>query len=111
LGAGAGTAGLNYTLVITQTHIRVELSISTSSKEKNKLYLKKLHQHKDAIEQAFGSPLIWQELAENKMSRIKFEKLDVNVFDENDWPTMNDFFVLNLPKFEKALQPFVDKLK
>jgi hypothetical protein len=33
---------------------------------------------KEAIEQAFGNPLEWEELPDNKMSRIKFELQDVN---------------------------------
>lgn len=111
LSTGAGIGGLLITLIITKSHVRIELGISTSSKEKNKFYFKKLIKDKDAIEQSFGSSFIWEELPENKMSRVKIELLEVNLFNESDWVNMNNFFVINLPKFESAFQPFIKHLK
>ncbi|WP_374541034.1 DUF4268 domain-containing protein [Flavobacterium sp.] len=111
LSTGAGTAGVSYTFVITKTHTRIELSILNSSKETNKTYFKKLHKNKEAIEKTFGSPLVWEELPENKMSRIKIEEQGLNLFNESDWDKMNTFLVTNLPNFEKALSPFIKNLK
>jgi hypothetical protein len=111
LSTGAGIGGLAFTLIITKSNIRIELGISTSSKEKNKVYFKKLFKNKEVIEQTFGNPLVWEELPDNKMSRVKFELQEVNLFNETDWKNMNDFFVLYLPKFESALQPFIKNLK
>jgi len=111
LSTGAGTAGVNYSFVITKTFIRIELGILTSSKETNKMYFKKLLKHKEVIEQTFGKELTWEELPENKMSRIKIEEYGVNLFNESDWEQMNDFFVTNLPKFENAFKPFTKSLK
>ncbi|MBC7391403.1 MAG: DUF4268 domain-containing protein, partial [Opitutaceae bacterium] len=111
LGTGAGIGGVSYTLIITKSHVRIELTISTSSKEKNKLYFKRLLKNKEAIEQTFGQSLVWEELPENKMSRIKIEQQGVNLFNETDWTSMNEFMILNLPKFENAIQPFIKNLK
>lgn len=111
LSTGAGIGGLAYTLIITKNHIRIELGISTSSKEKNKLYFKKLFKNKEEIEQLFGNELVWEELADDKMSRIKFELQNVNVFNDTHWDRMNDFFVTFLPKFEKALHPSIKNLE
>jgi len=111
LSAGAGIGGLNYIFVITKSHVRIELGISTSSKDKNKLYFKKLFKNKEAIEEAFGSALEWEELPENKMSRIRIEEQGVNLYNESDWERMNAFIVSNLPKFENALQPYIKNLK
>ena len=111
LSTGAGIGGLAFTLITTKSNIRIELGITTSSKEKNKVYFKKLFKNKEVIEQSFGNPLVWEELPANKMSRVKFEIQDVNLFNEADWQKMNDFFVLYLPKFEKAIQPFIKNLK
>lgn len=107
ISTGAGTAGLSYTVVVTRANIRVELTILSSSKEKNKMYFKKLLRNKETIEQAFGQELVWEELPENKMSRIKIEKIGVSIFNEEDWETMNEFVVTNLPQFEKSLSPFL----
>ena len=111
LSTGAGIGGLAYTLIITKNHIRIELGISTSSKEKNKLFFKKLFKNKEDIEQLFGNELVWEELADDKMSRIKFELQNVNVFNDAHWDRMNDFFVTFLPKFENALSPSIKNLK
>jgi len=63
------------------------------------------------IENQFGTSLIWDELAEHKMSRIKSQLDGVSLFESNDWDTMNKFLIETLPKFEKAFQPYVKKLK
>lgn len=111
LNSGAGISGLNYTFVITGKYVRIELSISSSSKEQNKKYFNKLLSKKDSIENVFGDALEWEELANYKMSRIKYELADVNLFDKSDWEKMNGFLVTNLPKFESALQPAIKNLK
>ena len=111
LGTGAGTAGVTYTFVITKSYARIELTILTSSKETNKMYFKKLQKNKEAIEQSFGSEIVWEELPENKMSRIKIEQQGVNIFNEPDWELINEFLVSNLPKFENAFRPFIKNLK
>ena len=111
LSTGAGINGISYTLVITKTCVRIELTISASSKEKNKLYFKKLLKNKDVIEQSFGDSLVWEELPDNKMSRIKTELQGVNLFNKTDWTIMNEFIILNLPKIENAIQPFIRNLR
>jgi hypothetical protein len=111
LSTGAGTGGVSYTFVITKSFVRIELTISTSSKETNKIYFKKIQKNKEAIEQIFGKALVWEELTENKMSRIKIEEQGVNLYNESDWESMNEFMVSNLPKFESALSPFIKNLR
>lgn len=111
VSTGAGIGGLSYTMVVTRSDIRLELTILTASQEKNKMYFKRLFKNKEVIEEAFGKPLVWEELPENKMSRIKYELLNVSIFNESDWGKMNDFFVQNLRKFEQALRPFIKELK
>ena len=102
---------MSYTFVVTKSFVRIELTISSSSKETNKIYFKKLQKNKEVIEQSFGSSLVWEELPENKMSRIKIEEQGLNLFNESDWGTMNDFMVSNLPKFENSLSPFIKNLR
>ncbi len=111
LSSGAGTGGVSYTFVVTKTYARIELTISTSSKETNKIYFKNLLRNKEQIEQTFGGELVWEELPENKMSRIKIEEQGVSLFNDVDWERMNLFLISNLPKFEKALEPFIKKLR
>jgi uncharacterized protein with ParB-like and HNH nuclease domain len=111
LSTGAGIGGLSYSFVVTKSHARVELTISASSKEMNKQYFKRLLKNKEVIEGVFGGELVWEELPENKMSRIKIEEKGVNLFNESDWDRMNEFLVSNLQKFENAFQPFIKNLR
>lgn len=111
LSTGAGIGGLSYTFIVTKSYVRIELAIVTSRKENNKLYFKRLLKNKEAIENTFGSELEWEELPDNKMSRIKIEEQGVNIFNESDWDRMNTFIISNLPKFENAFRPFIKNLK
>ena len=81
------------------------------NKELNKRYFHQIIQNKNQVEERFGAELTWEELPENKMSRIKYELDNVSLFEENDWETMNNFIVNNLPKFEQAFKPEIDKIK
>ena len=65
----------------------------------------------EEIEQIFGEELIWEELPDNKMSRIKTELLGVNIFDEGDWDRMISFLTSKLPSFEAAFRSHIDELK
>lgn len=75
------------------------------------MYFKKLHKDKEVIEQSFGGALVWDELPENKMCRIKIEEQGLHLFNESDWEPMNQFIVANLQKFETVFSPFLKNLK
>lgn len=109
--AGAGITGLGFTLVATKSYIRVELAISTSSKETNKRYFRRLYKNKAEIEHAFGRELVWEELPDSKMSRVKAELHGVSLFNEGDWEDMNGFLTSNISAFERAFRPYIDRLK
>jgi hypothetical protein len=111
LSAGAGISGLRYTFVVTSKYARIELAIIKSSKKKNKEIFKQLITEKNNIEEIFGNPLEWEELPENKMSRIKYELRGVNLFDKADWNKMSQFLIKYIPKFESALQKSIKKIK
>lgn len=111
LSSGAGISGVSYSFVIAKKFARIELSIVTSSKEQNKGYFNNLLSNKDNIEKNFGSKLEWENLPDSKMSRIKYELSDVNLFNKEDWDKMNLFFTKYLPKFESAFQPNIELLR
>lgn len=110
ISMGAGKTGVNYSLVVTGSHCQIELSITTANKELNKKYFKKIISRKAEIEDGFGKSLIWEELPDNKMSRIKYVLNDVNLFDKSHWPKMNGFFVEYVPKFENVFKNEILKL-
>jgi hypothetical protein len=66
---------------------------------------------KVSIEQAFGDSLNWIELPDNKMSLVSYKLEDINLYEENNWDIMNQFFIAYLPKFENAFRPFIKSIK
>jgi uncharacterized protein with ParB-like and HNH nuclease domain len=111
LSTGAGISGISYTLLITRAYVGIELTISRASKQENKHYFKCFKEHKEEIEKALGKELIWEELPDNKMSKIKIQLNDVNIFDEEDWPKMTAYFIDNLNLFESSISPVINKYK
>ncbi len=52
----------------------------SKKQQSNKTSLYKIWNQKDRIENDFGKSLEWEELAEHRMSRIKYELTGVNLF-------------------------------
>jgi len=111
LSTGAGISGVSYTLLVTRAYVRLEFTISTSSKELNKRYFHQIIQNKMEVNERFGTELVWEELPDNKMSRIKYELDNVSLFEGKDWQSMSAFIVNNLPNFERAFKPEIDRIK
>ena len=111
LTAGAGMSGLGYSFVITKKYAAVELGINKPNQEENKKIFDLLIEDKENIEQTFGAPLSWQRLDDKKMSRITYILDGVNVFNEDDWPQMQQFLVENMIKLNDALKKNINKLK
>ena len=111
LSTGAGVSGLSYSFVITKKYAAVELSISKANSEENKAIFDSLHNHFSKIEDSFGAPLSWQRLDDKKMCRVTYILKGVNVFNEEDWATMQDFLIANMIKFSNSFKPYIAKIK
>jgi hypothetical protein len=111
ISAGAGMGGITYTSVVTGDYIRIELTISGKTQEENKVIFDTLCSKRQEIEELFGSQLVWERLDDKKMSRIKFESAGVSVFNEEDWPSMINFMIMYVPKFENAFKKAIQDLE
>ena len=108
IGSGSGLSGVSYNSVISNHYARVEIYISRASAAENKSIFDFLCSQRASIEDAFGSPLIWERLDNKKASRIKCELDEVDYFNSDDWSKMIDFMVEKLPKLSLA---FSDPIK
>jgi hypothetical protein len=104
ISAGSGISGVTYVSVVTGDHVRIELSIWGRTQDDNKVIFDALISKREQIESDFGTQLTWERMSDKRMSRIKFEKSGISIFNENDWPQMIEFLVVNVPKFEKAFK-------
>lgn len=109
LSCGAGTTSVYYSLIMTKDEARIEVSITGAEKIRNKEIFRKLFGYKEEIEAVFGQPLVWQEMADNKKSCIRFDLKGVSLGREEDWPKANRFFIDCLPKMEEAFSPYLKR--
>ncbi len=65
---------------------------------------------KDAIEQKMGFEVEWQELPEAASSRIAAFNQNVDVGDEQSWPTQFEWLADRLEKLHDVLGPRIKKL-
>ncbi len=89
LSAGAGFGGINYAFVVGKNYARIELVFLSASKEKNKCAFNQIRQSKHEIEKLYGESLVWEELPDKKMSRIKIQIDGIGLARNEDW-TFND---------------------
>lgn len=104
ISAGTGISGISYSFVISRTNARVELYMQRPTKEENKFIFDELEKLKETVEAVFGDHLIWERLDEKKASRIKYQKDEVNIFNEADWPDMLDFLVDAMVRMESVFR-------
>lgn len=107
LSTGAGKTGVAYTMVISKKYARIEITLGSSKKDINKIHFQKLEKNKNEIENIFGNQLEWELLPDSKMSRIKFENPYLNLFDEENWDEIDQFFIEHLPKFKLAFEKYI----
>ncbi len=111
LSTGAGVSGVYFTMIVKQNSVRVELTLGSHRKETNKRNFHKLLEDKNEIESTFGSLLEWEQLPENKMSKITTEKMGIGIALPECIDSMNDYFIETLPRFVRAFQEHINKLR
>lgn len=107
LSAGSGVSSLPYSLIFSKKEARVELSISRSESDANNTTFEYLKSHQDQIEKIFGHSLEWLPLPGKKSCRIQYAKL-FDGYDKAEWPSMIEWMVTNMIKFEQAFAPHMN---
>lgn len=112
IAAGTGISSVSYNFAISRNYARVEVYLQRPIKEENKFIFDELEKYKEVIEAKIGDKLIWERLNDKKASRIKYQKNDVNIYNENDWPTMIDFITDAMVRLENAFKiPIIEVRK
>jgi len=105
-------SGLDFRYVIGQDKRRVELYIHCADTTVNKRIFDELASHKHKIEGDFGAELSWERLDERKSSRIAYRMWNGGSKDNEDrWQTIQIEMIDAMVSFEKALRPFISKLR
>lgn len=113
VSAGAGRSGLSLSYVIRQDdgHVELYVDFGKGKKRRNKAVFDQLHANRKEIERAFGKDLIWQRLDDKRACRIKKDLNAGGLKNERSWPRMHAVMVDVMISFEKALRPYIDRLR
>lgn len=109
LSAGSGMRACPFTFVFSKKFGRIEFYINRESKEENEMIFNKFIENKTAIEDKFGSELVWEKMEDKKACRIKFEK-SFDGYNRENWDSMIKFMTTSMVSFEKVMKPFIDKV-
>jgi hypothetical protein len=113
LSGGIGRAGFSLTYVVRESEAQVELFIGLGAgqKDRNKRAFAALHEQKDAIEQAFGSELVWEPLPDRDGARISYRLAGGYRSDPEEWPAIQVAMIDAMVRLDKATRGPVLALK
>jgi len=112
VGVSAGKRGLAYNYVVLKHEASVELYIDSGKQgdDDNKAIFNRLEKYKNAINSEFNGEIDWQLLPEKRACRIKAKACDYGIADQDEWTKVHKALIATMVRFEKALQPYIDKL-
>lgn len=110
LSAGAGVSGIHYSMIFSKDEARVEFVLSSPSKDRNKMLFDYLFGRKNSLEAAFGCPMDWRRLDDNKVSLIVYAKA-FDGFNRDSWPDMISWLVSHIKKLEATFRPEMENLR
>jgi hypothetical protein len=109
IGAGSGMRGVGFNFAAGGKYGRAEIYIDRGEQAENKYVFDQLLAQREALEAAFGGPLVWERLDHRRASRIKCET-EANIFEREDWPVMIEFMTYAMVRIEKAFRDPLQKL-
>jgi len=103
IGAGSGVRGVGFNFAASKNYGRAEIYIDRGEKEENEFIFDELYKEKEAIEENFGSELVWERLDEKRACRIKSE-IVANIFNKNEWKEMVEFMTNSMVRIEYSFK-------
>ena len=103
----AGKRGLSYGYIVVLDRGIVNLYIDNGNAEWNKAEFMRLFGYKTEIEEAFGEPLEWHLLPEQKSSYIRFTVTGYHLRNIETWDEFLDKLVDAMIRLERALRPYI----
>ena len=83
---------------------RAGIELNMRNKPDNKQNFEVLLADKEAIEAAFGQPLLWMPLNGKKSSRVAMYRTNVDPLDEANWPDLLDWMQETFDRFQKTFK-------
>lgn len=110
-----GIKALNLRFHVDREVAQVGIDLETRNMDKRIELYEKLESLKKLLEQAMGTPLIWEleYIRENgkSVSRIYLQKNDVDIYNRETWAEAHQFMYENMMKLEAFFREYRDYLK
>lgn len=113
MGTSVGVSGLSLSYWIRKNDSSVKLWIDRGKDSEivNKKIFDAFQGEKDKIEEDFGSSLEWVRGDAMRSSQVVKQVSGGGFADESKWPEIHSNMCDTMIKFEKALRPFINKIK
>ena len=105
-----GMGGVSLNLVVSGRYARSEVYINRGTQEENKKVFDTLLKHKNEIEAKFGDSFEWERMDNKVTSRIKYQKNEVSVYNEDDREEINLFLVNTMLKMHDVFKEYINGL-
>jgi Domain of unknown function (DUF4268) len=111
IGSSSGIRGLHFNFVVTRDSGAAELYIDRGDTESNKAIFDRLLISREAIEQQFGSSLLWERLDAKRACRIRASIVEGGYrTPDADWRGLQESMVSAMTRLENALRPQLEQL-
>ena len=110
VNAGAGKAGLMWSLAAMEKSARVELFFCAPTAETNQTRFVAMLAHQDEIEKNFGEPLLWDFKDGRKQPYLRSRFPMGGLEEESQWKAIQDDLIDRLIKMEAAIKGIIKQL-
>ncbi len=108
--AGAGKAGIMWTVVLMKKTSRVEFFLCHSDPKVNTTRFQKLHSEKNIIEEKFGEPLEWDFNESRKQQYIKSICIIGGLDDNKKWDDIIKDLINRIIRLKNVINPYIQSL-
>lgn len=102
-----GVSGFNLCCVANYDSARAEIVFGKADKEENKRAFEKVLAHREDIESALGTALVWDKGENKNSSKIYLQLSNVSIENEVDWRQMAQFHANWMKRFYSVIVPYV----
>ncbi len=108
---GTGITYATYQVIETSSQACVAINFGRIETSENKLLYDALEKHSSEINTSFGEGLSWERNDDLKKSVVAYYHTGMNYFNEDEWPVIIEFLIINVNKLEKAIKPFLTEIR
>lgn len=110
VNAGAGKAGLMWSLAAMEKSAKVDFFFCAPTAETNQTRFKAMLVHKDEIEKNFGEPLHWDFKDGRKQQYLRSRSPIGGLEDESKWKAIQDDLIDRLIRMEAAIKGIIKQI-